>query len=116
MYFILCHDHCRGVFQCSDNFLSQFCDGILDCFNSSDEFTNQPGFKCNKCVVPQNDLLYMTMLLIVIKIPIVVQSNNVLNALINRLLLLDNQMCDGVGDCCDMFDECLCDTHFDTEI
>ena len=33
----------------------------------------------------------------------------------NRLLILE-QVSDGVGDCCDMFDECLCDTYFDTEI
>ena len=34
----------------------------------------------------------------------------------NRLLILDQQVCDGVGDCYDMSDECLCDAYFDTEM
>ena len=110
-------DLCRGVFQCSDNrtiFLSQFCDGFVDCFDGSDEFTNQPGFKCDKCVLPQNNLYD----------DIAHCDNNadicpvkqLFKCFDNRLLILDQQVCDGVGDCYDMSDECLCDAYFDTEM
>ena len=110
-------DLCRGVFQCSDNrtiFLSQFCDGIVDCFDGSDEFTNQPGFKCNDCVLPQNNLYD----------DVAHCDNNAdlgsikqfFQCFDNRLLVLDQQVCDGVGDCYDMSDECLCDAYFDTKM
>ena len=109
-------DLCRGVFQCSDNrtiFLSQFCDGIVDCFDGSDEFTNQPGFKCDKCVLPQNNLYD----------GVAHCDNNAdlrpikqfFKCLDNRLLISDQQVCDGLVDCYDMSDECLCDAYFDTE-
>ena len=110
-------DLCRGVFQCSDNrtiFLSQFCDGFVDCFDGSDEFTNQPGFKCDKCVLPQNNLYddvahcdnHTDLHLI----------EQFFECFDNRLLILDQQVCDGVGDCYDMSDECLCDAYFGTEM
>ena len=111
------HDHCQGVFQCSDNrtiFLSQFCDGIVDCFDGSDEITNQPGFKCDKCVLPQNNLFD--------KVAHCNRSTDLrptkqyFECFDNRLLILDQQVCDGVGDCYDMSDECLCDTYFNIEI
>ena len=109
-------DLCRGVFQCSDNstiFLSQFCDGIVDCFDGSDEFTNQPGFKCDECVLPQSNLYD----------DVAHCDDNAdlrpieqfFKCFDNRLLLLDEQVCDGVGDCYDFSDECLCDEHFDAE-
>ena len=110
-------DLCRGVFQCSDNqtiFLSQFCDGVVDCLDGSDEFTNQPGFKCNKCVLPQSNLYDDVAHC---------ENNSDLHPIKqyfkcfdNRLLLSDQQVCDGVGNCYDMSDECLCDEYFDTEM
>ena len=110
-------DLCRGVFQCSDNrtiFLSQFCDGIVDCFDGSDEFTNQPGFKCDKCVLPQNNLYDN-----------VAHCDNkadlrpikqFFKCFDYRLLISDEQVCDDVGDCYDLSDECLCDAIFDAEM
>ena len=110
------HDLCRRVFQCSDNrtiFLSQFCDGFVDCFNGSDEITNQPGFKCDECVFPQNNLY-----------DDVAHCDNhtdlrpikqLFECFDNRLLILDEQVCDGVGDCYDMSDKCLCKAYFDSE-
>ena len=120
--YVLCtsfcdQDLCRGVLQCSDNhtiFLSQFCDGIVDCFDGSDEMTNQPGFKCNKCVLPQGNLYD----------DVAHCDNNAdlrpiedfFECFDNRLLILPEQVCDGVADCDDMSDECLCDEYFDTKM
>ena len=61
---VICTSQCANnescsVFQCDDNgliLLSQFCDEIVDCDDGSDEVSNKPGFKCNECVLPQNNL------------------------------------------------------------
>ena len=106
---------CQGVFQCSDNrtiFLSQFCDEIVDCFDGSDEFTNQPGFKCNECVLPQNNL-YDDVAHCDSNADLIKQFFKCFD---NRLLISPQQVCNGVGDCYDMSDECLCDAYFDTKM
>ena len=76
--------------------------------------TNQPGFKCGKCVLPQNNLYDA----------VVHCENNTdlrpikqfFECFDNRLIILDEQVCNGVGDCYDMSDECLCDKYFGTEM
>ena len=111
------HGLCRGVFQCSDNrtiFLSQFCDGIVDCFDGSDEFTNQPGFKCDDCVLPQNNL-YDGVAHCNNKADLV-PNKQFFKCFDNRLLILDQQVCDGVRDCYDVSDECLCDEYFNVKM
>ena len=110
-------DLCRGVFQCSDNrtiFLSQFCDGIVDCFDGSDEMTNQPGFKCNKCVLPQSNL-YDDVAHCDNNADLR-SSEHLFECFDNRSLISPEQVCDGVADCDDMSDECLCDEYFDTKM
>ena len=110
---------CKGVFQCADDsliFYSQFCDGIIDCFDASDEFINQPGFKCNKCILPQSNLYddfahcgnnsdYCF-----------ARNDRCFKCFDKRLLISSSQVCDGVGDCYDLSDECLCDEYFNSEM
>jgi len=108
---------CNGVFQCNDNrliFRSQFCDGIVDCFDSSDEITNQPGFKCNKCVLPQSNL-YDDFAHCDNNSDLCFVNGNCFQCFDKRLLISSQQVCDGVSDCYDMSDECLCEKYFDTE-
>ena len=114
----LCDDEdCKKVFQCSDNqliFHSQFCDGIVDCFDGSDEITNQAGFKCAKCVLPQNNL-YDNLAHCDNNTDFCFTNKNAcFQCLDKRLLILPGQVCDGVNDCYDMSDECLCEQYFDS--
>ena len=111
-------EQCGRVFQCADRNLilvSQFCDGIVDCADGSDEIMNQPGFKCGKCVLPQINLYD--------NIP---QCNDksdfcfddddsCFECFDKRLLISFRQVCDGVGDCYDLSDECLCESYFSTD-
>ena len=110
---------CHGVFQCSDNrtiFLSQFCDRIVDCFDGSDEITDQPGFKCNKkCVLPESNL-YDNVAHCNNNTDLgVADKKDFFECFDNRLLIASDQVCDGVNDCFDLSDECLCDEYFNTE-
>ena len=111
--------HKKPAFQCSDNsfiFLDLFCDGFDDCVDGSDEIVNKPGFKCNKCVLPQNNL-YDDLAQCDDNSDLCLLANNdsCFQCLDKRLLISSKQVCDGLNDCYDLSDECLCDIYFDVE-
>ena len=122
---VICTSHCdneklcKGVFQCSDNdliFLSRFCDGFSDCADGSDEITSEPGFKCNKCILPQSnlhdDLAHCDQ-----GLDFCFNNNaDCFQCFDKRLYISFNQICDGVINCYDMSDECLCEGYFDSEM
>ena len=110
----------RSVFQCADNsyiFQNQFCDGIVDCNDGSDEIVNKPGFKCSQCVLPQNNL-YDSFAHCDDKSDLCLFTNNAscFQCLDGRLRISSKQVCDGVNDCYDLSDECLCDIYFDSRL
>ena len=110
---------CHRPFQCSDGSLIlafQFCDGIVDCPDNSDEIINQPGFVCEKdnwrkrsyrnCVLPQINLY-----------DDIAQCENgrdlcdgdkCFKCFDKQLMISFVQICDGIVDCYDLSDECLC--------
>ena len=109
--------HTKPAFQCSDNthiFLDHFCDGVVDCADGSDEIRNKPGFKCNQCVLPQSNL-YDDLAHCNDDSDLCLFGNSAscFQCLDMRLLISAKQVCDGVSDCYDLSDECLCDNHID---
>ena len=121
---VICTSQCTNdescsVFQCDDNgliLLSQFCDEIADCKDGSDEVSNKPGFKCNECVLPQNNL-YDALAQCADNSDFCFDDQNVcFECLDGLLLVLPNQVCDGKIDCYDLSDECLCERYFDSEM
>ena len=122
--YVICSSYCsdqqychrKPAFQCNNDdliFLDLFCDGIVDCLDGSDEIVNQPGFKCNECVLPQSNLF-----------DDVAQCDDESDLCQNetvscfqcfdkRLVISSSQVCDGVNDCFDMSDECLCELQIE---
>ena len=119
----LCSDqqycHKKPAFQCFDEsfiFLDHFCDGVVDCVDGSDEIVNKPGFKCNECVLPQNNL-YDDLAQCGDNSDLCLFENNdsCFYCLDKRLLISYKQVCDGVNDCYDLSDECLCDDSINAQ-
>ena len=114
---------CNRAFQCDDGRLGltyQLCNGIVDCLDKSDEIQHQHGFKCvavdseKKCVLPQRNLHDN-----------VAQCKDESDLCINnpyfqcfdqRLFISSKQVCDGLFDCYDWSDECLCEQYLDFDL
>ena len=108
-------DNSSRGFQCADGSLlisSQFCNYHVDCPDDSDEIRNEPGFKClgdiGSCVLPQRNLFDNVSHC---------QDGSDLcfdgqhkchTCLDKQLIISPRQVCDGVIDCYDFSDECLC--------
>ena len=113
---------CSPIFQCADGNLIpffQFCDGNPDCFDNSDEIRNQPGFKCKQsiteCVLPQlnlrDDVAHCDNGLDLCDV-----EHTCFECFDGRLLISSEQVCDGVIDCYDVSDECLCNININKPI
>ena len=116
--------YCRkkSAFRCSDNnyiFLDQFCDGIKDCDDGSDEIVeimSKPGFKCNQCVLPQTNLYdNLAQCDDISDLCLFANNDPCFECLDKRLFISFKQVCDGVNDCYDLSDECLCENNFNAE-
>ena len=111
--------HSKTAIQCADDSLilsSQFCDGIIDCDDGSDEVINQPGFQCNECILPQSNL-YDDVAHCANNSDLCFNSTSACFECFDKLLLISSaQVCDGIDDCYDMSDECLCENYFESNM
>ena len=114
---------CNRLFQCDDGSLGliyQFCNGIVNCFDKSDEIQYQHGFKCvavdsdRKCVLPQRNL-YDDVAQCKDEFDFC-KNNSCFQCFDQRLLISTKQVCDGLFDCYDWSDECLCEQHLDFDL
>ena len=111
---------CHRPFQCSDGSLIlafQFCDGILDCPDNSDEIINQPGFVCEKDTWQRQSLLHKCVLPQINLYDDIAQCENgrdlcddddCFECFDKQLLISSSQQCDRIIDCYNLSDECLC--------
>ena len=114
---------CNRAFQCDDGRLGltfQLCDGMFDCLDKSDEIQNQHGFKCvgvgssRKCVLPQRNL--HDNVAQCSDESDLCKNNSCFQCFDRRLLISSKQVCDGIFDCYDWSDECLCENNFNLSL
>ena len=96
------------------------CDGLVDCLDKSDEIQHQHGFKCvaidsnRKCVLPQQNLRDHVAQC---KDESDLCKNNLcFQCFDQRLMISSKQVCDGLFDCYDWSDECLCELYLDFDL
>ena len=114
---------CNRAFLCDDGGLGlthQFCNGVVDCLDKSDENQHQHGFKCvaidseRKCVLPQQNL-HDGVAQCRDKSDLC-KNNSCFQCFDQRLLISSKQVCDGIFDCYDWSDECLCEKYLDFDL
>ena len=114
---------CNRAFQCDDGRLGltyQLCNGKVDCFDKSDEIQYRHGFKCvavdsdRKCVLPPRNL-YDNVAQCKDESDLC-RNNSCFQCFDQRLLISSNQVCDGLFDCYDWSDECLCEQYLNFEL
>ena len=115
--------HCNRAFQCDDGRLGltfQLCDGIFDCLDKSDEIQHQHGFKCvgvgssRKCILPQRNL--HDNVAQCSDESDLCKNNSCFQCFDRRLLISSKQVCDGIFDCYDWSDECLCEDNLNSDL
>ena len=106
---------CTTGFQCNDRSLalkSQFCDGKFDCPDRSDEIRYKPGFKCiesrGTCVLPQLNL-NDAMPHCTDKSDLCLNDESCFRCIRDQIIVSSKQLCNGIFDCFDGSDECLCE-------
>ena len=121
-----CHNgtlKCNRSFQCNDGSLGlafQFCNGNIDCPDKSDEIEDEVGFKCfgfkstRKCVLPQRNL-YDGVAQCNDASDLCRNNNSCFECFDGSLIISSKQVCDGVFDCYDWSDECLCEVNFNKQ-
>ena len=129
IYMSTCHNNtlkcnrCNCSFQCNDGSLGlafQFCNGNTDCPDKSDEIEDKVGFKCvgiksiRKCVLPQRNL-YDGVPQCNDESDLCRNNNSCFECFDQRLMISPKQVCDGVFDCYDWSDECLCEVNFNKQ-
>ncbi|XP_076809777.1 uncharacterized protein LOC143452620 [Clavelina lepadiformis] len=108
---------CETVVQCFNGqaiMASSFCDRKVDC--PGDEIVREPGFKCvtqslfGDCILPQENL-YDSVAQCTDKSDLCFQNNSFtcFRCLDGRLIISRSQVCNGIVDCYDLSDECLCE-------
>ena len=108
---------CTIGFQCNDRSLalkSQFCDGKFDCPDRSDEIRYKPGFKCieskGTCVLPQLNL-NDTMPHCTDESDLCLNDESCFRCIGDQMNVSSKQLCNGIFDCFDASDECLCENQ-----